>query len=489
MKLLLQRRLPARLAVKQTLTFAFLATLVAWSAYVLLTRRLYDQLDDELQDRSIAVRAMLQISDNVVHWLSPQADPEVREQLAESVRYYRLIGSQEQTLEGSHAMLNLALPLSPMANDCREASKLCWESVAASGVRLRVVDAPVMGTQGRHYLLQIATPLEPLEGESHRIAWFLVLLIACLVAIHALNAWLSAEREMRPLENLAAAARQINPLDLNGRFPVSDRGDEVDQLGSSLNAMVSRLQSSSQKMSDFLRNLSHEIRQPLTVLRVETEQALRFESGEEEYRATLSKQLEHVELLARTVSDLLELAQSDGEEIKLRRQAEDVSELVQAAIDGMRIKAGEKNITISGTVQQNVIGDVDAGQLWRMLLNLLDNAIKFNRPAGRIDVVLASHDDNAIISVSDTGRGIPPEAQSHIFERGYRVPSSAASPVPGTGLGLHFVASIVAAHGGKIEVTSTQGEGSCFRVTIPLMLGSSASQHSSTSASQDSSVH
>ena len=488
MKLLLQRRLPARLAVKQTLTFAFLATLVAWSAYALLTRRLYDRLDDELQDRSIAVRTMLQISGNVVHWLSPQADPEVRDQFADSVRYYRLIGSQGQTLEGSHAMLNLALPLSRTANDCKESTKECWETVAASGIRLRVVDAPLLGTQGRHHLLQIATPLQPLEEESHLIAWFLVFLTASLVAIHAINAWLSAEREMRPLENLAATARQMNPLDLKGRFPVSDRGDEVDQLGSSLNAMISRLQSSSLKMSDFLRNLSHEIRQPLTVLRAETEQALRFESGEAEYRATLSKQLEHVELLARTVSDLLELAQSDSEEIKLRRQAEDLSELVQAAIDGMRIKAGEQNITISGTVQQNVIGDVDAGQLWRMLLNLLDNAIKFNRPTGRIDVVLASHDDSAIISVSDTGVGIPPEAQPHIFERGYRVPSTAASQVPGTGLGLHFVVSIVAAHGGKVEVTSTQGEGSCFRVTIPLMLGSS-SQHSSISAAQDSSIH
>jgi signal transduction histidine kinase len=135
----------------------------------------------------------------------------------------------------------------------------------------------------------------------------------------------------------------------------------------------------------------------------------------------------------------------------------------------MRGQAGERGIKISGTVQQNIIGAFDAGQIWRLLLNLLDNAIKFNHNGGNIDVILAVHNDAAIVSVSDTGSGIAAEDHAHIFERGYRSISARKSHVPGTGLGLHFARSIVEAHGGRIEVASSSGEGSCFRVSLPLV--------------------
>jgi len=274
---------------------------------------------------------------------------------------------------------------------------------------------------------------------------------------------------LRPLEHAVAAAKQITAFDLSTRLPVTGKGDEIDELSTSLNAMISRLQSSFQRMTEFLRTLSHEIRQPLTVLLSETEQALRLGNNEINYRDTLSKQLEHVELLARTVSDLMELAQSEGEQIKLQREKEDLSELVQTAVDGMRGQAGERGIKISGTVQQNVVGAFDAGQIWRLLLNLLDNAIKFNHNGGSIDVVLAVHNDVAIISISDTGSGVAAEEQVHIFERGYRSSSARKSQVPGTGLGLHFARGIAEAHGGHIEVASSSGAGSCFRVSLPLL--------------------
>jgi signal transduction histidine kinase len=298
---------------------------------------------------------------------------------------------------------------------------------------------------------------------------FLFALIPFIILAHAVNALIMTSYSLRPLEHAVAAAKQITAFDLSTRLPVTGKGDEIDELSTSLNAMISRLQSSFQRMTEFLRTLSHEIRQPLTVLRSETEQALRLGNNEINYRDTLSKQLEHVELLARTVSDLMELAQSEGEQIKLQREKEDLSELVQTAVDGMRGQAGERGIKISGTVQQNVVGAFDAGQIWRLLLNLLDNAIKFNHNGGSIDVVLAVHNDVAIISISDTGSGVAADEQVHIFERGYRSSSARKSQVPGTGLGLHFARSIAEAHGGHIEVASSSGAGSCFRVSLPLL--------------------
>jgi len=469
MKLMLLRRLSTRLAFKQTVTFALLVVILAWSAYALLERRIYGQVDEELQDRGIAVRSMLQIRAGNVKWLNAEADPEVRAQFEHSMRYYELLDDEGHTLDASHAMAalhasgNLSLPV-PMQTE-----HLTWQNLTTGDTHIRILDIPVLGLAGNHYLLRIGSSLDEADEECRRLQALLFALIPFFILAHAANAWIMASTSLRPLENIGAAAKQITAFDLTNRLPVSGRGDELDELSTSLNAMIARLQSSFNRMSEFLRNLSHEIRQPLTVLRAETEQALRLGNSETNYRDMLSKQLEHVELLARTVSNLMELAQSEGEQITLQRETEDLSELVRTAIDGMRPQALEKGIQVSGTVQQHVIGAFDAGQIWRLLLNLLDNAIKFNKPGGHVDVVLSVHHHEAIISVTDTGSGIVTEDQPHIFERGYRAPSARKSNVPGTGLGLHFALGIAEAHGGKIEVRSVSGEGSCFRVSLPLL--------------------
>ena len=470
MKFALLRRLSSRLAFKQTLTFALLAVVLAWSAYALLARRIYDQVDGELQDRAIAVRSMLQIRAGSVKWLNTEADPEVRAQFERSIRYYELLDDEGRTLDASRPMAQLRLPSIP-APLSLQADHNTWQSVETETTHLRILNTPVQGLAGRHYLLRLAATLDVADEECHHLRVFLMALVPFIILAHAANAWIMATQALRRLEQTSAAARQITPFDLASRLPVSGRGDEIDELSLSLNGMIARMQSSFQRMTEFLRNLSHEIRQPLTVLRAETEQALRLGNTETNYREMLSKQLEHVELLARTVSDLMELAQSENEQIKVQRETEDLSELVQAAIDGMRTQAAERGIQLSGTVQQNIVGAFDAGQIWRLLLNLLDNAIKFNRTGGRIDVVLAVLNDTAMISVSDTGSGIVMEEQTHIFERGYRSPSARKANVPGTGLGLHFARGIAEAHGGRIEVNSVPGEGSCFRVALPLAVG------------------
>jgi signal transduction histidine kinase len=451
--------------------------MLAWSAYVLLARHIYGQLDDELQDRAISVRSMLQIRAGNIKWLNAEADPEVRAQFERSIRYYELLDEEGHTLDASHAIATLHLPA---PSDQSSADHSVWQSVKAGNTRIRIVDVPVLGLSGKHYLMRIGTSMDEADEDCWRLRMFLFALIPFIILAHAVNALIMTSYSLRPLERASDAAKQITAFDLSNRLPVTGSGDEIDELSISLNAMISRLQSSFQRMREFLRTLSHEIRQPLTVLRSETEQALRLGSNETNYRDTLSKQLEHVELLARTVSDLMELAQSESEQIKLNLEKEDLSELVQTALDGMRNQAGERGIKISGTVQQNVMGAFDAGQIWRLLLNLLDNAIKFNHNGGTIDVVLAVHNDVAIISITDTGSGVAIEEQGHIFERGYRSTSARKSHVPGTGLGLHFARNIAEAHGGRIEVASSSGKGSCFRVSLPLLNAASGEVLNST---------
>ncbi len=469
MKLPLTRHLRTRLALRQTFSFALLVIVLAWSAYGLLARHVYGQVDDEVQDHSIAVRSMLQVRDGRVRWLNQEADSEVREQFERAIRFYQLFDEHGRVIDSSRELSMFSLPLSNEARNSLATGIPSYETMRLSnGINLRVTNSRVQGTRQQFYLLRLGMSLTDIEDRMAKTRYSIIGLLMLIFVIHGVNAWLMAGKSLRPLEMMMTAARQITPFDAATRLPITGNNDDFDELSTTLNGTISRLQSSYQRMSDFLRNLSHEIRQPLTIMRSETEQALRSSQADPKYRETLTSQLEQIDLLARTISGLMELAQSDNDVVTLHCQSEDLSELIQAAIDGMRLKPNERNIQISGMVQKNILGQFDAAQIWRLILNLLDNAIKFNRTNGRVDVSLSAHDGLAILSISDTGSGIPKDEQSKVFERGYRTPSARGSSVPGTGLGLHFAQSIAHAHGGHIEFSSVAGEGTCFRVTLPL---------------------
>jgi len=488
MKVPLPHSLRFRLVFKQTLSFALLVTLLAWGAYAFLARRVSNQLDSELQDRSIAVRSMLNIRDGQVRWLNKEADPEVRDQFERSIRFYEVLDDQGKPLESAREWPPPNPLVSSKAKETIATGRGTWEDISGPNGRLRVLNAPVSGPRHQTYVLRVGMSMTGVDEDTFYLRAMHGIVLAFLILVHAVNSWLIAGKALRPLEQLAAAAEQITPQDRDKRLPTFGTGDELDELSRVLNQTLAKLQGSLQRMTDFLRSLSHEIRQPLTVMRAETEQALRMSQSDESYREMLSGQLQRVELLSHTVSDLLEMATAD-DEVKLHFGPEDLSELVQAAVDGMRLKPNELDVEISGTIQHGVTGSFDAGQLWRLLLNLLENAIKFNRPHGKVDVSLSTHDGWAVLSVSDTGCGIPADEQSRIFERGYRSNRARSSLVPGTGLGLHFVRSIARAHGGEIQVTSTPGEGTCFRVSLPLKPTPEAMDQPRQTLGHDTSVH
>jgi signal transduction histidine kinase len=298
----------------------------------------------------------------------------------------------------------------------------------------------------------------------------LLLFLPLSMFIAGMANWVAVGRALAPLQQISEAASAISLPDLSGRLPVPGTNDEVDHLSAVLNTMISRLQNSVQQMQEFLPNVSHELGRTLTALYAETERALRWSSGEEDYREALSNQLQQLKLACNSISDLLMVAQSPSGGIQPVRQEESLSEMVRTAAEAMRAIAAEHNIEMVTAVEENLKAEVDAGHLWRLLLNLLDNAIKFNRPQGCVEVVLASHEDQAMISVRDTGCGIAPADLQHIFERSYRSPRAERSGVQGSGLGLSFVRAIAEAYGGRIEVESAPGEGSCFRLWLPLLL-------------------
>ena len=304
---------------------------------------------------------------------------------------------------------------------------------------------------------------------GHHAVLLLLLVPVSMLIVGTAN-WVVVGRALAPLQQISEAAKAISHADLSGRLPVPGTQDELDRLSTALNAMISGMQGSAQHMQEFLPNVSHELRRTLTALHADAERALRWSSGEEDYREALSNQLQQLTLACNSISDMLTVAQYPSGSIQPGGQEESLSEVVSTAVDAIRATAAEHNVEIVAAVEENLKAEVDAGHLWRLLLNLLDNAIKFNRPQGCVEVVLASHENQAMISVRDTGCGIAPADLQHIFERSYRSPQARKSGVQGSGLGLSLVRAIAEAYSGRIEVESTPGEGSCFRVWLPLLL-------------------
>jgi heavy metal sensor kinase len=276
-----------------------------------------------------------------------------------------------------------------------------------------------------------------------------------------------AGRALDPVVEITTKARQISASNLAERLPLRGTQDELDQLSATLNEMIARLQQSFDHMSQFISNVSHELRTPLAAVRGSCEVALRGAGSREELRAVLVSNIEELDRLAGTVSNLLALARAEAGQVPLNRRRENLSELVRDAVESVRVLATERGIQMNCQADGEVLAEVDPEHILRLLINLLDNAIKYNRDHGKVDVTLDAADAWAVVSVRDTGPGISPEDMPRIFERFYRGQGEAAENASGTGLGLGLARWVATAHGGRIEVESQPGEGSVFRVWLP----------------------
>jgi heavy metal sensor kinase len=255
-------------------------------------------------------------------------------------------------------------------------------------------------------------------------------------------------------------------------LPIRGSGDEVDEVATAFNETLARLEDSVGQMKQFTASISHELRTPLTTLRGEAEIALLQASSVEDYRRVLASQLEEFNKLTHMINQLLILASAEAGEIQWTAQSVDFSTLVGSLVDQLEPVAAARKITLEANTRPNINVRGDASWIERVILNLLDNAIKFTPNGGLVRVSIATENGEGTLRVEDTGMGITPEALPHIFERFYRAEPSRSKQIEGVGLGLALVKWIVDRHHGRIRVTSEPGKGSCFTVWLPLAASS-----------------
>ena len=326
---------------------------------------------------------------------------------------------------------------------------------------------PVSTVSG-NYIVELGVSIEPIDAALDRLLDLLALLLPVLIVCAAGGGYWLVSWALRPVDRLSRTAEQMSLQNLTLRLPVVPSGDALERLAISFNTMLGRLRDSVQTSRRFLADASHELRTPLTVIKGELEELTRESRLTEiDLRERVGSVLEEVARLEHLVSGLLVLSRLDAGETQSDWIDVDLAELTLSTAEQMRLMAEDRGIEIDLSALQKTVIRGDRARLKQIVVNLLDNAIRFTLPGGTVSLRTAADDTGSVLEVSDTGIGIPPSAIPHVFDRFYRVDEGRSREEGGAGLGLSIVKSICSAHGAEIDVQSRLEWGSRFRVRFP----------------------
>jgi signal transduction histidine kinase len=278
--------------------------------------------------------------------------------------------------------------------------------------------------------------------------------------------WWLMRKAMSPVAALTAAAERIHERNLHEQLPRTGNGDELDRLTEMFNAMTARLNNSFNRIREFTLHASHELKTPLTVMHGELETALR--DGPSENREHLLSQLDEVQRLTKIVDGLSLLTKADAGQISLKREPLKLDELVRDSHADAQILARPYGIQVELEQCDEISLAGDRHRLRQLLLNLTDNAIKYNQPKGAVSISLHRNDKFAELKISNTGPGIPADLQSRVFDRFFRGDPAHGNAVDGCGLGLSIAQWIATAHGGSIQLASQPEKLTTLVVRLPV---------------------
>ena len=316
--------------------------------------------------------------------------------------------------------------------------------------------------------LLLSTPVTELRTailtmEQQLITVFSAVAGAALVAALVFSLTLT-----RPVKALTSTIRRMGKGDLSARVHIRASG-EIRELAESYNAMAERIENFDRSRSQFVSNASHELKTPLTAMKLLLECLIDQPDMPDELRMEFMQDISHeIDRLSGIITDLLTLTKMDSQEGPLQMTEVNLTRLVEDTLHTLTPVADKAGLTINAAIAPGVFLWADSTKLGSVFYNLTDNAIKYTPEGGEVRVSLAARGKQVIFTVLDNGIGIPPEEQAHVFDRFYRVDKARSRATGGTGLGLSIVRQMVQLHGGTIELSSAPGEGSTFTVTLPM---------------------
>jgi two-component system heavy metal sensor histidine kinase CusS len=339
-------------------------------------------------------------------------------------------------------------------------------SSTPDGELFREVSAVVSSPIGP-LTLEIGRSMEAEQSQVWDFAMTLLTTLPLIILTAFGVGYLVSSRALTPVDKMISAANDITAKRLNQRIDVPDSGDELSRLARTLNEMIDRLYKSFEEMRRFTADAAHDLRTPVAALRTEVEVSLMADKTVEEYRSSMQTVLDEAINLSRLTEQLLDLSREDHGLHPAQQEQVQLDLILQSVVEDLRTVAQQKKMTIDTRNLRpwTVAGDPD--RLRRVFMNLLNNAIQYTPPGGRVWIEGESSRDATTLVIADNGSGIPADDLPHIFDRFRRVDQARNRQSGGTGLGLAICKSIVEAHGGQIRMESVLGQGTRVFVTLP----------------------
>ena len=436
--------------------------------YAITARNLRDTVDESLEDtamtavRSLEARGFLPLLD----------EEELLSQFPELTRidkFFQIFSPSGTITIRSPNIKQHEVPLSRTALDAAFAGQSFFESAKyPKEPPLRLISMPIMYRGNLLYIVQVGTSMESVGETLHRFLVLLVVAIPIALAVSLAGGWFLAGRALRPVDKITLAAQRIAAGDLSQRLSMPAAHDEIGRLAATFNNMIGRLDISFRQIRQFTSDASHELRTPLTIMKGETDLVLRRPRPLEDYQSVLESNLEEIDRMTRIVDELLFLSRADMGEVKVESLPVSMESLVEDIHRQAKLLAQDRNIEVLlGTVMPVVVQGDDL-RLRELLLNLVENAMKYSHPGGKVEISLLNDGREARLSVTDHGIGIAPADHKKIFQRFFRTDIARGHTKKGTGLGLAICAWIAELHKGRVEVKSDLGQGSTFTVVLPL---------------------
>ncbi len=437
--------------------------------YLTLSRSLYNGIDVKI--KSIAEVIASSSTNPFSQYSFSNLDRMLKDSLGlrPVTKFIQVLDESGRIGRKSENLQQFQLPISMHALKNASQGKVTFETTKAFGrYPLRMVTVPVI--QGRRIIniVQVATSLEEVDEALKALLLILWITVPSALVVASLGGLFLANKALKPVDEITKTARMITSSSLYQRIKLRKTKDEIGRLAETFNDMISRLGRSFKQIRQFSADASHELRTPLTILKGEIEVGLRKRRRPEEYRKILNSNLEEVNHMTQIVDDLLLLSRADMGEVHLQKNRINLTGLISEVGAQAKMIAMAKDIRIHLNNDSEVAVIGDRLRLRELLLNLVDNGVKYTPEGGEIRISVDRYNGRVKLQVMDNGIGIAPEDQSHIFDRFFRVDKARSREAGGSGLGLSICKWIVEAHGGEISVESGLGKGSIFSVTLPL---------------------
>ena len=455
-----------RLTLWYVLVFGVLLTGFSLSVYFMLSNEVYERVDRSLAKAARITGTLFQAEtaetgedavSGAAEALSELRQPDVYAAIYEGER---LLASDYPDGENpviSDESLSLA----------RAADHAVFKTIQGFGDEGARQALLFVEAKEHQYYVVIAEPLHAYSEQLESIARIFGFAVPAALLVAGFGGFLVARKSLAPVVALSDQAERMGAKNLKERLEVRQPNDELGRLAGVLNGLLARLDHSFESMRSFTADAAHELRTPLSIIRGEADVALSQDRGATEYKEALLIIQDEARRLSRLVDDMLALARADAGQRPLEIRELYLNDLAEECCRAAQVLALQKGIALSLQPSSDIALRGDEDLLRRMMLNLLDNAIKYTPNGGVVSLAVIEEGGSIRIVVTDTGVGIPPEATPRIFERFYRVGKARSRVDGGSGLGLAIAKWAAEAHNGTITCTSRPDEGSTFTVDLP----------------------